>query len=371
MTYPILKASSAWFQSATKARPDFTIIRVVASYEKTGNEIEEWAADVNGNGDIMCYVVETETDIELIIAGNGSGKIALNEDSSFVFSVEGVTTTSVPTFKNVTHFYGAGLLDTSNVSLFTRAFAYMMALEYIDVSNWITSSATNMDFMFCAAPSIGSMKIKKLDVSDWDVGNVTSFKQAFCGCAELELLDTRNWNMTKAESINSMCRYCYKLKAIHSENWVAPNLTDLTSAFGECSSLKELDIKGLSNQKAAESKRKGVINGLSRLEKLTLGAKYTLSGAIGAPDNPSSDYIEGSDGKWHTLRGDSYDASEMPSGINITYYSSPLLVEKVLETPVMLSGVEALEIAEAIREKTGSASDLEPREWAAAIRGGK
>lgn len=368
MEYPVLKPGSTWFNSATKTRPDFTTIRVVDRYTPTGNEAESWAADTGELGDITCYVVGTE----LIIAGNGSGMISANEDSSFAFSVDGVTATNVQTFKNVTHFYGAELLDMSNVITLKRAFAYMMSLESINVSKWNFSKLESLEYTFGAANSVengtGHMSVKRLDVSNWNISNVTTLYNAFLQCRELELLDTRHWNVSKVTTIRGMCHGCKKLKAIYTENWDTPNLSDMRTAFNSCSSLKELNLKKLNNQGVSAANKAAAITGLNSLEKLTLGSNYTITNTNGSPDNPLSEYIEGADGKWHTLRGDSFDADNLPSGINITYYASPLLVEKVLATPVILPGVTALDIANAVREKTGTMDDVPPSEVAAAIR---
>lgn len=366
MEYPVLKAGKDWFQSATKTRPDFNVIRVVDRYTPTGAETESWAADEYGNGSIRCYVVGSE----LIIAGNGSGKISLNANSSYVFSAETPTADNIPTFKNVTHIFGADRLDTSKVTDFSRSFAYAMKLEYIDVSSWDVSNVTTMEYMFGAASSVGQMAIKDLDVSGWNVGSVKIFKNAFLGCASLEILDTRNWNMEAVESIYSMFRYCSSLKRIYSENWVTPNLQETKQAFEGCSQVKELNLKGLNNRGATVSNSKaGTFKGMLKLEKLTLGKNYTFMGDGGRPDNPSSKYIDGADDKWHTLRGESFDRLEMPDGVQRTYYASQALVDQVLATPVVVSGAVAAEIAAAVREKTGTDDDVSLADAAAVLRG--
>lgn len=373
MGYPVLLPQNTWFKSQTKTRPDFTAIRIVSSYTPTGAETENWNADVGDTGAIKCYVVGTE----LIIAGNG-GMIAANPDSSYLFSADIPSSTftkfeDIVSFRNVTHIYGAELLDMRAVTTLLRAFQYDLELEYINTSKWEFKVLDSLEYTFGAPTTakgvtVGGMKIKNLAVSGWKVGTVRSFKNTFLNNQEIEMLDTIDWNMESAETINSMCRGCTKLKTIHTENWYTPNLTDITYSFANCSSLEELNFGKLNNHLVTAAKMNAALVGLTNLKKMTIGTNYTFSGIYGRPTDP-----EGVVRTWHTMHGDSFTTENLPSGINITYYSTAEAAQEDLAklklSFVLVDGYTAVGVADAIREKTGAYGDLKPSEWAAAIRG--
>ena len=83
MAYPVLAPNRTWFSQGgtTTQGSTFTKITIVDSYTPTGDETESWNADVNNTGAIKWYKKGTE----LIISGNGSGKIAMNPDSKSLF----------------------------------------------------------------------------------------------------------------------------------------------------------------------------------------------------------------------------------------------------------------------------------------------
>ena len=367
MAYPVLlrdfNAGKDWFKSTTKTKPDITIIRIVDSYTPAGNETESWNADEGNSGSIKCYLKGTE----LIIAGNGSGKIAAPVNSSYLFSAKVSSLDNVPTFTNVTHFYGAELFDMSGVTTLARAFAYMIRLEYINVSNWDIGNVTSLEYIFGAPNGVvtGGMSLKELDVRKWNVSKVTTLKNAFLGCKELEVLDVSLWDVSSLTTAHSAFKNCGKLKVIDVGNWNVPLLTNLFNTFVNCENLRELDFSKWNAPNLSDST--AMTDGTPRLEKIKLSKNVPFT--VGwYPNNPLSEYIEGADGKWHTVRGVSYDHASMPCGIDITYYASPILAQKVREVPVIISGQTAVGIANAIREKTGGIGDIAPSEFEDAIR---
>lgn len=370
--YPVLLPSNTWFKSTTKTRPDFTIIRIVDSYTPTGKETERWNADVGDSGAIECYVVGTE----LIIAGNGSGMIAANEDSSFLFSAAVSTPANIQTFKNVTHIYGAELLDMSKVEALNRALAYALSLEYIEVGNWNVANVKTLEY-FSGAPDlvdvggviyqVGGIKLKNLNVGKWNVGNVTTFKNAFLGCKMLTKLDVGDWDVSSATSFYGMCRDCTSLVDFDTSKWKAPNVADMSAMLANCENIRVADFGALDNSKTTEAKMVSAFLGMIRLERIKINSKFKLGN--GYPSGPSDQYIEGADGRWHTIGGASYAAKDMPDNVNITYYASTRLAAKVREIPVLVPGEIMTDIANAVRGKTGGIGDLKPSEIATALRG--
>ena len=76
---------------------------------------------------------------------------------------------------------------------------------YIDVSNWDVSNVTDMNSVFWDCTSL-----KKLDLSNWDVFNVEDMAGMFCGCKSLKELDLSNWDVSNVGSMNTMFDGCKK-----------------------------------------------------------------------------------------------------------------------------------------------------------------
>ena len=121
MTYPILAPNSTWYKSSA-LRSTITQINIVNSYTPTGSETESWNADVDNSGSIKCYRNGTV----LTIAGNGSGKIAMNADSSYLFY--NISSNKEDAFIKCTNISGLNIFDASAVTDLSRAFAYCIAL---------------------------------------------------------------------------------------------------------------------------------------------------------------------------------------------------------------------------------------------------
>ena len=103
-------------------------------------------------------------------------------------------------------------LDTSNVMhmgyMFSRATFNQTS---IDLSSWDVSNVTSIDSMFCNCESL-----KALDLSDWDVSNVKNISYMFDSCRYLEYLDVSGWdtsNITYAATLFTF-RFCFNLTNI-------------------------------------------------------------------------------------------------------------------------------------------------------------
>lgn len=231
MSYPILKPNSSWFAPtvSTIKRANITTINIVDSYTHSTTPTNSWDASVAQDGSIMCYVEGTT----LTIAGNGSGKIALNEDSGYVFC----DTASKDYFKALTIINGANILDTSNATTMTRMFNQCNALTSVDVSNWDTSKVTNMRVMFQQCNNLAT-----LNVSNWDLGEVTDIGVMFSKCYLLNNIDVSNWNLSKVTDMKNMFRQCSALTSLNTTNWDVSSCTTMYGLFDSCVALTNVDV---------------------------------------------------------------------------------------------------------------------------------
>lgn len=260
MAYPILAANSTWYKSSV-AESTITQINIVNSYTSTGHD-EVWNADVDNTGSIKCYRKGTV----ITMAGNGSGKIAMNEDSSNLFG-QG-------RFSNVTAINGLALFDASNVltlsrcfdrcskvttldvsswnigrcTSLSRMFQGCILLTHLDLSDWNTSNVTAMDSMFMSNNSLGEMALTTIgDVSNWDTSKVTDMQRMFSLCTSLTTLNVSNWDTSKVTTMKGMfAQVDYGTSSAFIEldlsNWDVSNVTDMSFIIYGCSKLTSLDV---------------------------------------------------------------------------------------------------------------------------------
>ena len=100
-------------------------------------------------------------------------------------------------------------VDVSNLNSFcynrvTGIFDRML-FKYIDISEWDVSNVTNMSCMFFGCKKLESVG----DISSWDVSNVTDMSFMFYDCKELESVgDISDWNVSNVRNKDIMFLYC-------------------------------------------------------------------------------------------------------------------------------------------------------------------
>lgn len=264
MPYPIMAPNSTWFTPnvTTVTRSIITEIEIMDSYtpDESTTIVDSWDASAIKDGSITCYVIGTK----LIIAGNGSGKIALNESAKYTFC-DGVNWTD--TFNNVTSIVGLSLFDLSSTKDITGFFYYMTNLESVNgIELWDTSSIENMGIVFCYCSSIASIDVSNwnvsnvqeiysmfdrckaltsLDLSKWNFNNPISFRQMFCQCENLiSIGDLSNWTVT-CTHMESMFQHCLKLENITLGNFILQPLNNNAFKFvlEKCTNLKSFSVK--------------------------------------------------------------------------------------------------------------------------------
>lgn len=259
MSYPILKPNSTWFAPnvSTITRSTITTINIVDTYTPADATavVDSWDASVAQDGSILCYVEGTV----LTIAGNGSGKIAANEDSSFMF----YDSNKKDPFSALTELNGLNLIDTTNATTLQWAFANCKKLLSVDLSTWDmsrcesiyaifynctslvsinltgwdTSNMTNIAFAFDHCSSLTS-----LDVGSWDTSNVINMKSVFNNCLKLTAIDVSNWNTSKVTTIYCMFQSC-PITSLDVSKWDTSNITNMSFAFWGCKGLTKLDVE--------------------------------------------------------------------------------------------------------------------------------
>lgn len=254
MAEPILAASDTWFtQMGTSIkRSSITEIEIKDSYTPAGAVDSFWDASAAKDGSVMVYVKGTK----LIIAGNGSGKVYANPNSSRVFS----DSANKDYFSKLTKITGGNLLDTSKATTMMCMLQCASSLETIDVSNWNTGSVTTMVAMFNMGGGYVNNSLTSLDLSNWDVSKVTSMQNMLASCTALESIgDTADWDTSSCENMSSMLNGCTSLKELNVSNWdvskvkTFKSMLSCGSSYGQVPMIiKELDVSKWNTSSATD-----------------------------------------------------------------------------------------------------------------------
>lgn len=234
MGEPILALQDTWFTKGNSGvlRSSITEIEIKDTYIPTGSETAFWDASEANDGSVMVYVEGAK----LIIAGNGSGKVYANPDSTAAFS-----STGSDYFSSLTTFIGGNLLNTSKATTMKDMFRLATKLTTVDVSNWDTSNVTSLYRTF-SGKSGSEMALQTLDVSNWNTGKVTDMIATFQRCTNLRSLNVGNWNTSNISSFQNAFSWCYSLTELNVSGWNTESCTTMTTMFGECRSLEELNV---------------------------------------------------------------------------------------------------------------------------------
>ena len=381
--FPVLAPNCTWFtQGGTAAkRKSITEICIKNSYTPTGAVAYSWDASAEKNGGITVYVEGTK----LTIAGNGSGKIAANADSSDLFSDPNKS----DYFTNLKVINGGQLLDTANANSFFRAFNYCSSmvsdpkirvqgsdvraafqncdsLTNLDAKNWNLTQASSFQNCFFNCRNLKTL----VNLSNGTGGKLTSMQSAFSSCNSLEELDVSAIDVSACTSLNKMLMDPEQSmgirKIIGLEKWSTANVSNFASVFNGCSYLTELDLSSWDTSKANNYDL--TFNNMVRLEKLTLGCGFTNINLVSAGlASPNSDYVSEADGMWHDVSGNSYTPANIPIGKFGVYYASDAIKEADFNERVLVKKGSLLKAASAIRERAGTSVGYAPAEFSDAI----
>lgn len=225
---PVLAPGSTWYKG-TESRKNITKISLVNEYMPTSEVDEQWAADVNNTGEITCYRIGTE----LIVVGNGAGRIKANADSSRMFS----NTNNSEVFGCLTAIDNLSLVDFSDVTNASYMFASCSGLTTLNLSSMDTSNIKTISNIFYSCNNLTS-----LTISSWNTVKIENMSFAFYGCSSLRKLDLNSWDMSTVTTTTRMFGNCSALTDLQVDSWNTPKLTNTTYMFYGCSGITSLDL---------------------------------------------------------------------------------------------------------------------------------
>lgn len=111
-------------------------------------------------------------------------------------------------------------------------------LSNLDLSKWNVSNVTSMEKAFA-----NNYLIKSLNLSNWDTSNCKNSQMMFYNDTALTSIgNTSNWNVSKITTTHSMFEGCSKLQSLETSTWVFSSLTNADSMFNNCQSLSKLGV---------------------------------------------------------------------------------------------------------------------------------
>ena len=128
-------------------------------------------------------------------------------------------------------------IDVSNLNSFSdnddNGLFEKTKFKYIDISDWDTSSVTNMLSMFYKCNELKSVG----DISYWDVSNVTNMAYMFTGCSNLNQ-DISRWSVSLVTDMSYMFFGCENFNQNISK-WDVSKVADMCAMFKFCRSFNQ------------------------------------------------------------------------------------------------------------------------------------
>ncbi len=127
--------------------------------------------------------------------------------------------------------------DSGNVRNANSLFYMCTSLESISWGNFNTTNITDMGYMF-----FGCRNLKILDVSNFNTSKVKDMRYMFGGCSALTELDVDGFITAKVTNMTGMFYNCSNVSKLNVSNFNTIRVTDMSFMFADCYSLTSLDV---------------------------------------------------------------------------------------------------------------------------------
>lgn len=131
------------------------------------------------------------------------------------------------------------VLDTKKIQSMTSMFSGCSSLTSIDLSGWNVENVTEMGDLFYDCSNL-----KVLDLSGWTPKSLTKIYRMFLNCTSLENINLSGWNLENMTEIQYMFSGCTSLKTVDLSNWKTPKLSVLGRLINGCGSLTYANLSG-------------------------------------------------------------------------------------------------------------------------------
>ena len=229
----------------------------------------------------------TGSDVDIYVPGEHAGKqVRLGTSSSLFTNITGLKTVRIAevngkkvlvpynTLMNIFN-HAADLeeldlrgLDVSNVISLQQAFANTPKLRSVDVDGWDTSSVTTLRSMFT------NSGIESFDANDWDTGSVLSMESTFANTPNLTSVDIGNWDVSNVTTFKTLF-YSSGIVNLDLKNWDPASVIDMQYTFNIMTDLETLDVSNWDVSNATTMY--AMFSDLPKLEELDVSKWRTSS----------------------------------------------------------------------------------------------
>ena len=145
--------------------------------------------------------------------------------------------------KNLTEIEGVENLNTRNVTSMRNMFDACSNLESLDLSNFDTQNVIYMNYMF-----YGCSKLTSLNLSKFNNQKVTGMISMFEGCSGLKSLNLSKFNTQSVTDMSNMFYGCLGLTSLDLSNFNTQNVEYMGSMFKGCTGLTSLNLSMFNTQ---------------------------------------------------------------------------------------------------------------------------
>lgn len=139
----------------------------------------------------------------------------------------------------ITTIIGLDTWDVSNGENFREFFSDCWNLKEFDgVENFkFGKNCNDISYFFS-----GCQSITNIDLSNWDVSNISWMGGIFFGCGALTKFSFKNWKTLNVFAMTSVFKNCHSLEKItDADNLDMTTCTDITGMFCNCENLKTIE----------------------------------------------------------------------------------------------------------------------------------
>ena len=111
-------------------------------------------------------------------------------------------------------------------------------LGHVDLNFIDTSEVNRLSGVF------ESSKMETIDVSEWDISNVTAINGAFSNCENLKSIDIKNWNTSNVDNMNGLFYGCNSIISLDLSGWLTSNVRSMYQTFYAMNNVESINISG-------------------------------------------------------------------------------------------------------------------------------
>ena len=219
---------------------DMSEIKTVTFSKDIPSHYDEcWNANLTNTNDIKGYLIGTD----VIIVGD---YIYANPRSAYMFAAH--NTYGDQLWSSLIEINGLDLLDTSYVENMKMMFAFTKCQKLDGISQWDVSKVKTFAGMFQGNSNTGDIKLKHVDVQNWDTSSAENMSHMFYGCSLMEYISVENWDVSDVKTFSHMFADCYNLKSIDFSKWETLSVKSFDAFLNDCHSLISIDVSGLDTE---------------------------------------------------------------------------------------------------------------------------